>query len=82
MREIYEGVIEEAPQKIRKQAAKIIKPFIEAGIKSIEVPPANAIDWKALERDVAKVSALLVLWEAQVDMLREEEDILLLLMAA
>lgn len=82
MREIYDGIIEQASQKTKKQAAKIVKPFVADEVKAIAVPPASIIDWQAMERDAARVSALLALWQAQMDTLREEEDILLLLMAA
>ena len=82
MRELYEGVIEQAAPKVKKQAAKIVRPYIEKGVKPATVPPASIIDWKELERDAAKVSALLALWQEQMEQLREEEDILLLLMAA
>lgn len=85
MREIYEGVIEEAPQKVRKQAARIVRPYMEKGAKPATIPQSSAIDWMGLERDAERVSALLSIWQEQMEAreeAREEEEILLLLMAA
>ena len=63
MREMYEGVIELATPKVKKQAAKIVRPYIEKGVKPLTIPPAIIIDWAELERDAARVSALLELWQ-------------------
>lgn len=80
VRELYEGITKKAPQKIKKQAAKIVKPFIVDGVRPATIPPASIIDWKKLEKDAEKVSSLLALWQEQMDM--EEEEMLLMLMAA
>lgn len=69
------------PQQVKKQAAKIVRPHIVAGVKPATIPPASIIDWAELERDAAKVSALLALWQEQMESL-EDEEMLLMLMAA
>lgn len=81
MRELYEGITETAPQQVKKQAAKIVRPHIVVGVKPATIPPASIIDWAALERDAARVSALLALWQEQMESL-EDEEMLLMLMAA
>ena len=81
MRELYEGITETAPQQVKKQAAKIVRPHIVAGVKPATIPPASIIDWATLERDAARVSALLALWQEQMESL-EDEEMLLMLMAA
>lgn len=81
MRELYEGITATAPQQVKKQAAKIVRPHIVAGVKPATIPPASIIDWAALERDAARVSALLALWQEQMESL-EDEEMLLMLMAA
>lgn len=81
MRELYEGITETAPLRTKKQAAKIVRPHIVSSVKSVSIPPASIIDWNALERDAARVSALLSLWQEQMENL-EDEEMLLLLMAA
>lgn len=81
MRELYEGLTETAPQQVKKQAAKIVRPHIVAGVKPTTIPPSKIIDWPALERDAARVAALLQLWLEQVES-QEDEEMLLMLMAA
>lgn len=81
MRELYEGITETAPQQVKKQAAKIVRPHIVVGVKPATIPPASIIDWATLERDAARVSALLALWQEQMESL-EDEEMLLMLMAA
>ncbi len=81
MRELYEGITATAPQQVKKQAAKIVRPHIVAGVKPATIPPASIIDWATLERDAARVSALLALWQEQMESL-EDEEMLLMLMAA
>lgn len=81
MREAYNEILGIAKPQVKKQAAKIVRPFIESGVKPITIPPASIIDWQAMERDAARVSALLELWQSEMQAL-EDEEILLLLMAA
>lgn len=77
MSEFYEEI---TTPKIKKQAAKIVRPFIVEGVKPIAIPSVNIIDWEALEKNAKKVSALLALWQEQIDL--EDEEMLLMMMAA
>lgn len=81
MREAYDEILGIAKPQVKKQAAKIVRPFIEQGVKPITIPPARIIDWQAMERDAERVSALLELWQNEMQAM-EDEEILLLLMAA
>lgn len=80
IQDIYKGITENSPQKVKKQAANIVKTFVVSGIKPIAIPLVNVINWEALEKDAAKVSALLELWQEQIDL--EDEEMLLMLIAA
>lgn len=75
MRDIYEGI--EEPE-ILKQAAKIVRPMVQKGIQKTAVPLPESIDWEKLEKDAEKVSALLKLWQEQLQF-REEEEMLVLM---
>ena len=77
MSDFYEEI---TTPKIKKQAAKIVRPFVEAGIKPTTIPVTSSIDWAKMERDSERVSALLKLWQEQADDL-EDEEMLLLMMA-
>lgn len=81
MQVAYDELLGKAKPQVKKQAAKIVRPYIENGVKPITLPPADVIDWQALEKDAQRVSALLELWQAEMQEL-EDEEILLLLMAA
>lgn len=81
IRELYEGITATASPQVKKQAAKIVRPHIVAGVKPATIPPASIIDWAELERDTARVSALLALWQEQMESM-EDEEMLLMLMAA
>lgn len=74
-REMYEDLTELAPT----EAAKIVKPYAET---KATVPSPAKIDWAALERETARVQALIDLWkrEAFEQLLREEDEEILLLM--
>ena len=78
MKALYEEI---TTPKIKKKAAKIVRPFVEAGIKPTTIPVTSSIDWAKMERDSERVSALLKLWQEQADDL-EDEEMLLMLMAA
>lgn len=85
VRELYEELTQTATQQIKKQAAKIVRPHIVVGAKQETIPVSSNIDWKSLERDADRVTALLKLWQEQIDLLElaeEEEEMLLLIMAA
>jgi hypothetical protein len=75
MQDIYEGI--EEPEILR-QAAKVVRPMVKKGIQKIAIPIAETIDWERLEKDAEKVSALLKLWQEQLQF-REEEEIAVLM---
>jgi len=77
MSELYQEI---TIPKIKKQAAKIVRPFIVDGVKPITIPSVSVIDWEKMEKDSERVSALLKLWQEQVADL-EDEEMLLMLMA-
>jgi len=61
--EYYESLVDSpAPDKVKKQAAAIVKPFAKHPVK---LPKADQIDWAALEMDVARVEKLLRIMEEQ-----------------
>lgn len=64
-----EDVLAESPAA---RAVQIVRPFV--------APGTDAIDWAAVEADLARVRELLQLWQEQADSL-EDEEILLMLMA-
>ena len=75
-KEAYEELLESAPIEVKKQAIAIVKPFSETNKKT---PAPASIDWIALEREAYRVNALLALWQEQIDIEREDEEILLLM---
>ena len=75
-KEAYEELLESAPIEIKKQAIAIVKPFAETKKKT---PPVNSVDWAALEYEAIRVNALLALWQEQLDIEREDEEILFLM---
>ena len=75
-KEAYEEILESAPIEVKKQAIAIVKPFSETNKKT---PAPASIDWIALEREAYRVNALLALWQEQIDIEREDEEILLLM---
>lgn len=76
MRDIYEGVKE---PEIIQQAANIVRPFVQKGIQKTAVPSPETVDWAKLEKDAEKVSALLNLWQEQLESLEDEEMCILML---
>ena len=71
LEQIIRGDVEIEPETVVAKAVEIVKPHVEA----------SSIDWKAIEKDAAKVSALLALWQEQMED-PEEEEMLLMMMAA
>lgn len=58
---VYEALTEpEIAEPVRKQAAKIVRPYVETKAK---IPPPSAVDWDALEHNIKKLRALIDLWE-------------------
>lgn len=79
--EYYGQIIEsDAPQEAKKAAASIVKPFAEKQGKFKSVPKPAEIDWAALERDAEKVSALLKLWQEQVEQRNDDDALAILLL--
>lgn len=74
MEQIVEGEMELEPETTAAKAVELVKPHI---VKHESEARAPEVDWKSVERDLAKVRELLRLWEEQVR-LQDEEDILLL----
>ena len=66
----YYGVLtdESQPEKVRKQAAKIIKPYAEDK-KSVPV----SVDWDKLEADLDRVMKLLGLYQQRMKIQKEDE---------
>lgn len=82
MSDLYEDVEAIASPQAKKEAASIVKPFATGKVQAGELPSASVIDWAALERNAAAVSALLILWQRQVEyqrILQEEDEMLILL---
>lgn len=75
-KEAYAELLELAPIEVKKQAIAIVKPFAETNKKT---PAPASIDWVALEREAYRVDALLALWQEQLGIEREDEEILLLM---
>lgn len=59
-RELYE-VVSESPAK--KQAAKVVKPYVESKVKA---PKAAQVDWERLKQDRKAIQALIALYEQQI----------------
>ena len=83
VREAYQEITGTAPKKIQKEAAKLVRPYIEKGVKPESIPDAEKIDWEAMQRDARRVQAMLDLWQEQAMaerlMAQNDEDVLLLL---
>lgn len=78
--ELYAELTEpEVPKAVTAKAVAIVKPYVGAGAKA--VPQPQVIDWKALERDAEKVSALLALWTDEMErqaILDDDDEIVML----
>jgi len=81
MRELYEEITEEASPKIKKQAVKIVKPYVASVTKQSTIPTATLVDWNKFDKDLERVSALLELWQEQQES-SEDEEMLLFVLAA
>lgn len=75
-KEAYEEILESAPIEVKKQAIAIVKPFSETNKKT---PAPESIDWIALEHEKIRVNALLALWQEQIEINNEDDEILLLM---
>lgn len=62
-----------APEAIKKQAAKIVKPY---AVDRQTIP--ETVNWAAMEQDVDRVIAMLTLYQKHRDILDDDEDFMLL----
>jgi hypothetical protein len=74
--EAYQELIDIAPESIKQEAVRLIKPFTDSKAKT---PQVKSIDWVAIEYDRYRVQALIKLWEEQKLIDEEDEEILMLL---
>lgn len=78
--EHYGQIVEsDLPKSVKAEAAAIVKPFAKTKKR---VPSVMQVDWDALDRDAAAVSAILALWNneiAQQAIDDDDEDILMLM---
>lgn len=72
--EVYSELTDDdEAQETRKEAAQIVKPFVEKRTKQ-KIPPVARIDFRALKQDEELASRLLVLWYEKIGKLRDEEQ--------
>lgn len=82
MSELYEEVEATASPQDKQQAAEIVRPFAVGKGSVSGIPAVSVVNWAALERNAAAVSALIILWQRQVEyqrILQEEDEMLILL---
>jgi hypothetical protein len=60
---------------VKKEAAAIVKPYAETRAK---VPPPAAIDWEAFSRDAEATLALFELWNYEMSLLDDDDDVAML----
>ena len=78
--EHYEELLESnAPSKVKKQAAAIVKPFVNRPSK---IPKSSQVDWASLEMDVVRVEKLLKILEEQglLRAIDDDDETILLMM--
>lgn len=77
-RELYEDILEApVPERIKVEAAAVLRPFARSNKL---VPPPLAIDWPAVDAELARVREMLRIWEREVlarEMELDDEEVLL-----
>jgi hypothetical protein len=78
-RTLYEEISESptVSQPAKERAANVVRPFAKSN--KLLVPP-SAVDWQSIESEIARVQALLVIWEAEVHtrlLEADDEEVLL-----
>jgi hypothetical protein len=77
-----EIVASDAPQAVKAEAGKLVKPFADKQARFKFVPPVAQVDWKALQRDSDAVAAIIRIWSdeiAQRDIDEDDDDILMMM---
>lgn len=70
--EYYGEIISsDLPQAVKKEAAAVVKPFVETKKKGI--PKTTQVDWAALQRDADAVGTILQIWHEEL-LAKEIED--------
>lgn len=73
-------VAADLPQSVKKEAAAIVKPFAEKQARYKSVPKAAEVDWVALERNAEAVASLIRLWNEELALQNEDDEILMILL--
>lgn len=74
--DVYQDIIDVAPESVKIEAVRLIKPFTASKAKT---PQVKSIDWAALEYERYRVNALLKLWEEQAQIDEEDDELMMLL---
>lgn len=69
-----EIVASDAPQAVKAEAGKLVKPFADKKGRYKAVPKPAEVDWVALQRDADAVSAILRIWSEEVSQNDIEDD--------
>lgn len=73
----YVEIINSAlPKEVKKEVAAIVKPFTKVK-KSL--PKVEQIDWKEFEQEVDAVNALFKIWQDELAILNDDDEILLIM---
>jgi len=77
----YQQIINsEAPKSVKKEAAAVIRPYVEKRAKII--PRVSSVDWQRLADDIYAVQQLFRIWREEVrqrEIDEDDEEILMLL---
>ena len=59
-----EIIAADLPQAVKREAAAIVKPFVDK--KTQGIPKPEVVDWVALQRDADSIGALLQIWHEEL----------------